>query len=83
MEEKQRKKSREKEEELGYQQQVSRYQVVPQKRPTAYQALQHEYFQVRAGEGPKVQGEEGVGNGEDEWAWRRNARYRPGKVCRL
>jgi serine/threonine protein kinase len=58
-------------------------QVCPGRRMTAQQALQHEYFRVR---GTEKEGEVWgslEGGGREEEGWIKNARYRPGKKCKL
>jgi protein kinase len=57
-------------------------QVPPQRRLTAQQALQHEYFKVKTKEKTEVWQPEESGAKEEE-SWARQARYRVGKKCKL
>lgn len=57
----------------------------PQKRPSASQALQHPYFQVSVPVAEEVLLNRSTDHTEmDRTSWGiKNARYRPGVVCKL
>ena len=57
-------------------------QVSPQRRMTAQQALQHDYFKVKTVERPLEVVDHFRDNDEEEDGWRR-ARYCVGKRCKL
>lgn len=58
-------------------------QVSPQKRITAQQALQHDYFKVKTIERPLEVFNSMKGHNDHEEGWSMKARYRSGKKCKL
>ena len=58
-------------------------QVAPNKRMTAQQALQHEYFQVSNTQKGNTTFEEMDHNTHEKSGWAKNHRYKPGRKCKL